>query len=114
MPKGQKINKPKERDKERDRTRESEREREREPYPETGEEFDGCFLNGLGDMRFDLLPGDRAAPSRCLLWDRFRVGRSILDGVRSSGRESRESVESEEWWRGLMRVEGRSVVTRSV
>lgn len=62
-------------------------------------------MNGLGDVRLDLLFVSGIRPSRCLLWDRFRVGRFILDGVNSA---EIESEESEERWCGLKRVEGRS------
>jgi len=57
--------------------------------PRTGQSYskleDGVVApvcNGLGDVRLDLLFVGGARPSRCWLRDRFRVGRSILEGVR--------------------------------
>jgi hypothetical protein len=57
--------------------------------PRTGQSYskleDGVVApvcNGLGDVRLDLLFVGGARPSRFWLRDRFRVGRSILEGVR--------------------------------
>ena len=59
-------------------------------------------------MRLDLLSVTGARPSRCLLWDRFRAGRLILEGVR---RTEIESVKFEAPWDELERVEKKSFKT---
>lgn len=43
---------------------------------------------GLNDVRLDLLSTGASCPPRCVLCDRFRVGRLSFEGLTSSPRES--------------------------